>query len=191
MSAPGRRSMDLRPDPAWYARLGGDELLRSVLDAFYDRVFVDPALAPFFARADKPTLKGKQFGFLKRCFTGEEGVYMGQRPRNAHHHMVISDAQFDHRARLMEQVLREAGLADEDVRRWLAVEEIFRQQIVKAKPWPLFYRGVQTAWSEEPRPEVLGVDGSCDRCTAAQPAGATIWVLGEDALCGGCLEGAR
>ena len=185
---PKRRAEDVRPDPAWYEALGGDELVRRVLDVFYDRAFVDPVLARFFAGSDKATLKGKQAGFMRRCFTGDTGSYMGQRPRNAHHHMVISDAEFDHREALMRQVLAEAGLAPADVERWIATEEVFRQQIVKEKPWPLFYRGQPTYWAEDAREARLEAGSLCDGCQGEVPAGASLWLLGDTALCTGCKE---
>ena len=135
-----RRIEDAEPDPVFYAAMGGDEMLALVLNAFYDRVFVDPVLAHFFADTDRETLKGKQFTFLKQRFTGER-VYMGQRPRNAHHRMVISDEEFDYRAEVLRETLCAHGLLPEHVEKWMRVEEIFRRQIVKTAPQPLFYRG--------------------------------------------------
>ena len=42
----------------------------------------------------------KQYSFLKACITGEK-CYFGNRPRNAHHWMIIDDALFDYRQALM------------------------------------------------------------------------------------------
>lgn len=181
-----RRLGDAAADPAFYAAIGGDATLRRVLDAFYDRVFEDPLLAPFFARSDKATLKGKQFGFLRLRFTGERGQYMGQRPRNAHHWMLISDAQFDHRQALMRETLEAEGLAPAHVAQWLGVEEVFRRQIVKDRPWPLFYNGTATYWVEGRREEVATVATLCDACQAELDVGAVMVLAQERVLCLSC-----
>ncbi len=185
-----RRIEDAAPDPAFYAEIGGDATLRRVLDVFYDRAFEDPVLARFFVRHDKATLKGKQFGFLRMRFTGERGQYMGQRPRNAHHWMVISDAEFDRRERLMESVLAEQGLTPTQIRKWIGVEEAFRSQIVKDQPWPLFYRGYATYWVGESRREPAAFDTVCDACSGEIARGQVMVLAGDRVLCAACGEGA-
>jgi truncated hemoglobin YjbI len=178
---------DPRPDPAFYSAMGGDEMLRRVLAAFYERVFLDPVLAPFFAHTDLATVRGKQAAFMRRAFLGAAaGEYMGQRPRNAHHAMVISHAQFNHRQALMKQVLEEHGLSAAQVAKWQAVEEAFRVQIVKDAPQPLHYRGTQVYWATTPTVERLDVATLCDRCAAEVPAGDPLHMVGDQALCGVC-----
>lgn len=188
-SASASRATDVRPDPDYYAAIGGDEAVKRILTRFYDRVFVDPVLAPHFEKSDKATIIGKQFGFMKRCFTGDRQSYMGQRPRNAHHWMVISDAEFDHREDLMREALVEEGLTVEQARRWIAVEEVFRRQIVKDKPWPLFYRGLETFWSDQPKETRIEVDTVCDGCTRELRAGDSLWLAEDKAVCGDCAGG--
>jgi truncated hemoglobin YjbI len=181
-----RRIEDGSPDPAYYAEIGGDATLRRVLDAFYDRAFLDRVLAPFFLNHDKATLKGKQFGFLRMRFTGERGGYMGQRPRNAHHWMVISDAVFDRRENLMRETLQDLGLSPAQVRKWIDVEEVFRGQIVKDRPWPLFYQGFATYWIEGSREEPAPIATVCDACASEIPLGATMVLAGDRVLCAEC-----
>ncbi len=184
-----RRAGDvLRPDPEWYRAIGGDQTVRRALEIFYERVFSDPVLAPFFATVDKPTIIAKQVGFMKRCFTGEKNAYIGQRPRNAHHHLVISEGQFDHRERLMREALAEVGLRSEQIERWIAVEEVFRRQIVKERPVPLFYNGFATYWADEAKEERLTCAATCDRCGGEVLPGDSLWVVGERAVCGGCRD---
>lgn len=183
---PHRRIEDGAPDPAFYEAIGGDATLRRVLDAFYDRVFVDPVLAHHFEKHDKATLKGKQFGFLRMRFTGERGQYMGQRPRNAHHWMVISDAEFDRRQAIMEETLRAAGLEPAHIRKWLEVEEVFRRQIVKDRPWPLFYNGFPAYWVEGRKEEIATIPTVCDACHREIPAGGVMVLDGEHVFCPAC-----
>lgn len=183
---PRRRIEDGSADPGFYAEIGGDATLRRVLDAFYDRVFVDRVLAPFFADHDKATLKGKQFRFLRMRFTGERGQYMGQRPRNAHHWMVISDAEFDRRQKIMGETLQAEGLSAVQIKKWLGTEEVFRRQIVKDRPWPLFYHGFETYWIQQRRVEVAAMAILCDSCQGEIPQGAAMVLEGERVLCSAC-----
>ena len=186
-----RRRTDIQPDPAFYAAIGGDETVKRVLEIFYDWVFDDPQLLPFFTHVDKPTLRGKQFSFMKRCFLGDKSVYMGQRPRNAHHWMVIDEALFDHRQALMRRALEAIEMAPQNIERWLGTEEVFRQQIVKDTPIPLHYQGVATYWAEDAKEESLAMDALCDRCHQEVAAGSSLWVLGDVAHCRACMELAR
>ena len=57
------------PDPATFARVGGEEFFRRLVDDFYARVEVDPLLRPLFP----PSLaegKERQFLFLCQVFGG-------------------------------------------------------------------------------------------------------------------------
>jgi protein-tyrosine phosphatase/truncated hemoglobin YjbI len=180
----------LRPSLEYFESIGGDEGLRRILTAFYDRVFEDSRIGHFFAHTHKETIRAKQVAFMRRCFTGDSRGYMGQRPRNAHHWMVISDEDFDYREALMRDVLQEEGLTGPQIERWIAMECAFRQQIVKDKPWPLFYRGVETAWASEARPETCALDTLCDTCQGEIPSGHTAWLLGDQFRCDTCHQGA-
>lgn len=124
------------PEPGlelWEA-LGKGRLLSEILVDFYDRVYEDPLLLPFFQNVTKQRLIEKQYNFMCQVLTGED-VYFGERPRNAHHWMVISDELLDHREGLMESCLRRAGVAEKYVKRLRAIEEMYREDIVKDKPW--------------------------------------------------------
>lgn len=187
---PRRRIEDGSADPGFYAEIGGDATLRRVLDAFYDRVFVDRVLAPFFADHDKATLKGKQFGFLRMRFTGERGQYMGQRPRNAHHWMVISDEEFDRRQKIMDETLQAEGLSAVQIKKWLGTEEVFRRQIVKDRPWPLFYHGFETYWVDGRREEAATIGTVCDACSREIARGETMVLVAEQVFCLTCYPSA-
>lgn len=129
----GRRRITPEPE-LWEALERGDKLMRILVD-FYGRVYADPRLHPFFEGVTRQRAIEKQYSFLCQMFTGEK-VYFGDRPRNAHHWMVISDELFDHREQLMERVLVEHGLPAPLIARWRAVEERYRTHIVKDTPRP-------------------------------------------------------
>jgi ferredoxin-NADP reductase len=128
-------------DPEMWAALSHGELLQRILANFYTRVLADARLSPFFAGVTRQRLIEKQYLFLRQHFTGEK-LYFGDRPRNAHHWMVISEELFDYREALMEDELRAHGLAPHLVERFLAFEASFRGDIVKAAPWKKLVHGV-------------------------------------------------
>lgn len=178
-------------DPALWAELGDGRVVRRVLEAFYARVYEDERLRHFFEGVTMDRSIDKQFSFLKQCITGEK-VYMGDRPRNAHHWMIISNELFDYRQQLMEQTLREHGLSAEQIERWTRYEEVFRPDIVKSEPWPRRMGGVDVM-REGFGEEVLLVDSVCDYCGGEVLSGTPVLFhlrLGKIG-CPACASGVR
>lgn len=167
-----KRSGVLSANPQLWLALREGEGLTEILTDFYTRVYQDDRLAPFFHGATMARAIEKQYSFLAEIFTGKR-IYFGERPRNAHHWMVISDELFDYREELMEQCLRRYGLSDVHVRSWRAVEEIFRKQIVKAAAVPKKIRGM-TLPLEGYDPIEITAGSICDRCEAIIAAGTTV-----------------
>lgn len=159
-----RRVGDLEPDPEMWAALDEGRLLKVILKDFYDRVFEDERLAPFFEGVNKPHVIDKQYSFLMQIFTGED-VYFGDRPRNAHHWMVISDELFDYREDVFIEVARGHGIAEHLLVRWRGVHECFRKQIVKDKARPKKIKGVEIPFEGYGELE-LQVGSLCDGCGA-------------------------
>ncbi len=158
------------PDPGLWEALEHGPGLTRILEDFYQRVFSDERLSPFFHKITPQRAIHKQYEFLADLFSGER-AFFGMNPFNAHHWMVISDELFDYREALFEQVLLEHGLARELIRRWLALHELFRAEIVKTIP-----RGIISAGVEQPlhtqAEECLSIDAVCDGCAREIPAGA-------------------
>ena len=184
--------MSLPPtDPALWNELGQGRVVRQVLEAFYARVYEDEKLRPFFEGVTLDRSIDKQFSFLKRCMTGER-VYMGDRPRNAHHWMIISNELFDYRQRLMVETLQEHGLTPEQIERWTRYEEVFRPDLVKSAPWPRRIGGVDIM-REGFEEEVLMVDSVCDYCGEEVLSGTPVLFhrrLGKIG-CPACASGVR
>ncbi|MBL8246163.1 MAG: 2Fe-2S iron-sulfur cluster binding domain-containing protein [Rhodanobacteraceae bacterium] len=156
-------------EPAlWEALERGPKLTR-LLQAFYRRVYADPRLAPFFVHTSIDRAIQKQYEFLVDLISGTR-KYFGLNPFNAHHWMVIDDELFDYREALFEGVLREHDFPEPLIRRWMALHERFRGEIVKAAP-----RGMWTGGRELPvrshSVERLDIDTVCDRCGAEIRAG--------------------
>lgn len=150
------------PDLELWQALQQGQLLTKILDDFYDAVFIDPVLSPYFHNSTKQRSKEKVYSFYHRLISGEK-VYLGDRPRNAHHWMVISDEIFDHREALLKSFMLKHGLEDEMVRRWVTLDELYRTDIVKSAP-----RGRRVGDLEAPAHGygriTLSTAGLCDAC---------------------------
>jgi hemoglobin len=79
-------------------RLGGEAAVKAVVDSFYDKVFADPILAPFFAKTDQAKQRQRQGRFLIQLMSGrapQAASYM----REAHSRYVtdmgLGDKEFD------------------------------------------------------------------------------------------------
>ena len=150
------------PDLALWKALGEGETLMAVLRDFYGRVFQDPRLSSFFEGVTKQRSIEKQYLFTRQILTGEK-IYFGERPRNAHHWMVISDELFDYRAEIMLSCLQAHGLSEEMVHRFRELEEFFRTAIVKSTPFARVMGDVEVPF--EGFGEItLDVGSLCDVC---------------------------
>ncbi|MCP3687617.1 MAG: 2Fe-2S iron-sulfur cluster binding domain-containing protein [Gammaproteobacteria bacterium] len=163
---------DPDPDPEMWKALEEGRLLNQILKSFYDRVFEDEMLSPYFHGVTKQRLIEKVYNFLYQIFTGEK-VFFGERPRNSHHWMVISGEVFDHRENIMEQCLREHGLAEHLIQRWLKIEYLYKQDIVKQKPINKVMFGVEVP-HEGFDTLVMEFSSLCDSCEGEINVGDTV-----------------
>ncbi|MCA9606182.1 MAG: 2Fe-2S iron-sulfur cluster binding domain-containing protein [Myxococcales bacterium] len=163
----------IEADPELWEALRGGPGLTEILTDFYGRVYEDARLFPFFEKhsVTKERAIAKQYEFLSDLFAGER-KFFGLRPFNAHHWMVISDELFDYREALFDDCVRRYGLAPHLARRWAALHESFRREIVKGAPRGLFLDGVEQElkdWEEL----VLSIGAVCDGCGAEMDVGET------------------
>lgn len=160
------------PDLVLWHQLDHGRLVRRVLETFYQKVYADPLLQPFFERVSMERVIGKQYSFLMQCMTGDN-VYIGERPKNAHHWMVIPEALFEHRQQLMAQAQREHGLSPDQMAGWARYEEHFRADIVKHAPWP---RRMGDQVIDTERYDTITLDEAtvCDHCGAEIAANSTV-----------------
>lgn len=162
----------LDPDPEAWAVLNEGNRLLEVLRDFYTRVYADERLAPFFERVTKQHVIDKQYSFLHAKLTGKD-VYFGDRPRNAHHWMVISDELFDYRESLLARCLREHGLPEAIVEHIRAIDETFRKQIVKSVPRCRKLEGIELPLDGYAEIE-LALAYLCDGCKEPIECGETV-----------------
>lgn len=190
----GRRRVGaLQPRPDLWEALGNGARLRTILEDFYDRVYRDEKLAPFFHATTREWAIDHQYAFMADILTGSK-TFFGDRPRNAHHWMVIDDALFDYREALLEKCLRDHGASAPLVAAWRAIDESFRSHIVKDQPRPRVRRG-KSLPLEGYDSIVLDSGGQCDGCATIVDRGSTVWyhLRTGQALCSACAEarGAR
>jgi len=167
-----KRKGDLAPNPEMWKALEEGELLTNILKDFYSLVFKDDKLAHFFKDSTEKRAREKQYLFMNAILTGEK-CYFGERPRNAHSWMVISDELFDYREQLMEDVLRQHNLEEVYIKQWRAIDEIYRKQIVKSKPINKQIGGVELP-AEGYATDILEVGSMCDECEGEIVAGSEV-----------------
>lgn len=136
------RPKDPPADKELWEALQGGKLLREILQDFYGRVYKDELLSPYFHGITMQRSIEKVYSFLQQIFTGEK-CYFGDRPKNAHHWMVISEETFNYREALMIECQRRAGLSEDMISRWIAIEGYYKKDIVKSEPWKRVVGGVE------------------------------------------------
>jgi ferredoxin/truncated hemoglobin YjbI len=159
------------PDPDLWEQLGGT-LVRAVLEDFYRQVYRDPQLASFFRQVTIDRSIDKQYSFLRQLMTGER-VYFGDRPRNAHHWMVITGELFDYRQHLMVTTLQAHGLSAAQIARWTRLELHYRRDIVKSGACPRQLDGRDLPLDGYAS-ERLSAATVCDHCAAEIDAGTEV-----------------
>ncbi len=150
------------PDPEMWQALNDGVLMNEILTDFYTQVFDDELLAPYFKGITKRRLIEKVYNFHYQMFTGED-VYFGDKPKNTHHWMVISDEMFDYRESIMENCLRQHGLAEHLIKRWMQYEEMYRHDIVKSTPIKKVLFGEEMPLDGFEEIEI-GASTLCDSC---------------------------
>lgn len=159
-------------DPLLWQELDHGLKVRAILEDFYRRVYADERLAPFFEGSTMGRAIDKQYSFLQQLMTGER-CYFGDRPRNAHHWMVITDDIYDYRQALMHRTQKDHGLSDCQMARWTRLENHYRDDMVKDKPWPRRIGDVEIPL-EGFAEETLSEGSICDYCEGIVEAGTTV-----------------
>ncbi|WP_336135582.1 group I truncated hemoglobin [Natronomonas amylolytica] len=97
-----------------YARIGGQEAVEAVVSDFYDRVFDDPLLEPYFEDTDREALYAHQVQFISSVAGGPVS-YDGADMQQAHEGMGITEEAFGRVATYLEDALRENDVPEDDV----------------------------------------------------------------------------
>lgn len=102
-----------------FEQLGGEPVLRAIIDRFVDRVMADTMIGFFFARVNKERLKRLEYEFAAEHL-GADVVYTGRSLQQAHQRHPIMGGQFRRRLVILKETLAEFGVADNIVEHWVA-----------------------------------------------------------------------
>ena len=117
-------------DKTLYERLGGKHTYNKVHKIFYDKAYADPWLSQYFTDKPQELLESQQTDFMIQVMGGPKG-YSGKVPKSAHQHMFITDELYVHRAKLLSDSIKEAGISDDLRTEWIAADATFQRALVK------------------------------------------------------------
>jgi truncated hemoglobin YjbI len=101
-----------------FEELGGEPVLRAIVDRFIDRVFEDTMIGFFFRNASRERIKDKEYEFAAHHLGG--GVeYSGRPIDEAHAKHAIMGGQFMRRLKILEETLDEFHVPERVRRHWL------------------------------------------------------------------------
>lgn len=175
VATPSSRREQPWPAPCpelWKGLQQKHDKLKAIIDDFYDAVFEDDLLSPYFQKFTKQRSKEKVYSFYKQLFSGEK-CYFGDRPHNAHHWMVIPDEIFDHRLELLQHFMNVHGLSENLQSLWLPYENYYRPDIVKSEPLGRWIGDVYQPPGGMAY-ETLDEGTFCDSCEAFIDKGVTV-----------------
>ena len=102
-----------------FDELGGEPVLRRIVDRFVDRQFEDTMIAFFFRRASRDRVKDKEYEHAARLL-GADVEYTGRPLDEAHARHPIMGGQFMRRLKLLEETLDEHAVPPHIRAHWLA-----------------------------------------------------------------------
>lgn len=121
--------MTTEQQPSLYESLGGARAIAAAVDVFYERVLLDPSLAPAFAGVSLLRLKHHQRTFLTQALGGPV-AYAGRDLRAAHAGLAITHAQFNRVAGHLAGALTALDVDDGLVAQVIAAVASLRDEVV-------------------------------------------------------------
>lgn len=111
-----------------FEELGGEPVLRGILERFVDRIFEDVMIGFMFARASRERIKAMEYEFAAQHL-GAAVEYSGRPLAAAHRAHRIFDGQFDRRLTILRETLAAFGVTARVRDHWLGHTESLRAQI--------------------------------------------------------------
>ena len=112
-----------------YDQIGGNAAVSAAVDGLYERLFADPALAPYFADTDMRSQKSHMRAFMAVALGGAD-VYGGRDMGSAHAHLDITHDDFDRVVAHLVDTLASLGVPIEIIEAIGAKLAPLRAQIV-------------------------------------------------------------
>ncbi len=94
-----------------YEQIGGTAVVEAAVDGFYERVWSDPDLIPYFAGIDRERLKSHQCAFIAAALGGPD-AHPGRSMAEARAGRGITDRAFDRVVEHLADALAELGVDD-------------------------------------------------------------------------------
>ena len=117
-------------EPSLFEQLGGEPVLRRVVDRFVDRVFDDVMIGFYFRNASRERIKDKEYEFAARHL-GAEVEYTGRPLAAAHAPHAIMGGQFMRRLKILEETLVELDVPAAVREHWLSHNEKLRPLVTR------------------------------------------------------------
>lgn len=116
-----------------YDAIGGAEAVDAAVDIFYDKVWGDPDLLPYFVGVHRRRLKGHQRAFLALALGGPE-AYKGRPLDQGHAGRGITDDAFDRVVDYLVDTLSELRVPSETIEQIGAAVAPLREAVVDRSP---------------------------------------------------------
>ena len=118
------------PEMSHFDEIGGEPVLRAIVDDFVDRCFDDTMIGFLFQRADRDRIKRFEYQQAAEHLGGPV-VYEGRPLDEAHRPHRIFGGQFARRRQILTETLRDHGVPEAVVDAWIAHQEGLRTLITR------------------------------------------------------------
>jgi truncated hemoglobin YjbI len=122
--------MSASSDPSLFEQLGGEPVLRAIIDRFVDRVTMDTMIGFLFAGVDRQRLKQKEFEFAAEHL-GAPVRYSGRPLDRVHARHRILGGHFMRRLTILKETLTEFETPEPVFTHWLSHTERLRPLITE------------------------------------------------------------
>jgi hemoglobin len=116
-----------------FEELGGEPVLRKIIDRFIDRVFDDVMIGFLFRNASRERIKAKEYEFAAGQL-GAPVAYTGRPLAAAHAPHRIMGGQFMRRLQILKETLAEFGVPEQVQRAWLDHTRQLMSLITRDRP---------------------------------------------------------
>jgi truncated hemoglobin YjbI len=113
-----------------FEQLGGEPMLRAIVDDFVDRCFDDMMIGLLFTRAERSRIKRFEYEHAAKHL-GAPIEYSGRALDEAHRPHRIFGGQFDRRRQILIETLRDHHTPDAVVDAWISRQDSLRALITK------------------------------------------------------------
>jgi methyl-accepting chemotaxis protein len=116
-----------------YDRIGGLPAIEAAVEAFYERVLVDPLLKPFFDGTNLNWLKKSQVRFLSTALGGPK-TYKGRDMKTAHAQLPIEEKHFGRVAQHLSDTLKALNVPPTIISEVMQAAGSLAPDIINTKP---------------------------------------------------------